>query len=348
MYRSADGIFAFRLRPDGSGFTLEGTSPRYTAMTLIGLAGEQAEAASACLGGETPQSLSRRMLGQVGEWGNLGDVAVTLWAARALGEDGEPALRRLLAMQPVERPYPTVQVAWSLAALCFEPGMTHDDTRQALARRLVESLPTDGSVFPHELGSANSRSHVACFADLVYPVHALAHYHVRSDDRSALAVATRVADHFCGLQGEEGQWWWHYDVRTGRVIEGYPVYAVHQDAMAPMALFAVQEAGGPDYSEPIARGLRWLAASPELDGGTLVDEGVGITWRKVARREPGKASRYVRAAASRIHPSLRLTALDLLFRPGAIDMEDRPYHLGWLLYAWPERRLAAWSPREAM
>ena len=33
-----------------------------------------------------------------------------------------------------------------------------------------------------------------------------------------------------------GQWWWHYDVRDGSVVERYPVYSVHQHAMAPMAL----------------------------------------------------------------------------------------------------------------
>jgi hypothetical protein len=122
------------------------------------------------------------------------------------------------------------------------------------------------------------------------------------------------------------------------VLEGYPVYAVHQDSMAPMALFALHDAGGRDFRENAARGLSWLGASPELQGGTLIDRGAGLIWRKVARREPRKLARYLQAAASRIHPSLRVPGLDRLLPPTAVDDEDRPYHLGWILHAFPPAR----------
>ena len=75
-------------------------------------------------------------------------------------------------------------------------------------------------------------------------------------------------------------------------------------------------------------------ALPELEGGSLIDDGAGLIWRKVARREPGKLSALLQAAASRLHPRLRVPGLDLLFPP-AIDYEDRPYHLGWVLHAFP-------------
>ena len=41
------------------------------------------------------------------------------------------------------------------------------------------------------------------------------------------------------------------DVRTGRVIEGYPVYAIHQDAMGPMALFALEDACGVQHWDEV-------------------------------------------------------------------------------------------------
>jgi hypothetical protein len=50
--------------------------------------------------------------------------------------------------------------------------------------------------------------------------------------------------------------------------------------------------------------------------------------------------RYLQSAVSRVHPSFRIPAIDALFPPGAIDYEDRPYHLGWLLYAWRDE--VAW------
>ena len=83
------------------------------------------------------------------------------------------------------------------------------------------------------------RGHVSCFADFVYPIQALSYYHQATRDARAAEVAISCAERMCQMQGPEGQWWWHFDIRAGRLVEGYPVYSVHQDSMAPMALFAL-------------------------------------------------------------------------------------------------------------
>jgi len=72
------------------------------------------------------------------------------------------------------------------------------------------------------------------------------------------------AEAICRMQGPSGQWWWHYDARNGRIFERYPVYAVHQDGMAPMALFALGEVARLDFSEPIYKGLAWISGNNEL------------------------------------------------------------------------------------
>ena len=82
---------------------------------------------------------------------------------------------------------------------------------------------------------------MTCFADFVYPIQALSHYHMALGCPEAMDAATRCADRMCKLQGPAGQWWWHFDVRTGQGVERYPVYAVHQEAMAPMALRALRQ-----------------------------------------------------------------------------------------------------------
>ena len=191
-------------------------------------------------------------------------------------------------------------------------------------------------MFPHwPVGAKRpwTRAHVTCLADLVYPVQGLSHYHRTFGSDDSIDVARRCADRICQLQGEHGQWWWHYDVRTGRVIERYPVYAVHQDSMGPMALTAVEQACGRDYGEAIGRSLAWLDHSPEIDG-SLIDEQADVIWRKVARHEPGKLVRKLQAATSRLHPALRALGAGLVFRPGCVDYESRPYHMGWILHAW--------------
>jgi len=117
------------------------------------------------------------------------------------------------------------------------------------------------------------------------------------------------------------------------VVEGYPVYSVHQHAMAPMALLDLADAGGNLQMDAICRGLQWLASPPETTEDLILDE-PGVTWRKVARSDQRKAVRGLRAASTRIHPGFRLSVLDKVFPPGAVDRECRPYELGWLLMTW--------------
>jgi len=337
IFLSDEGLYAFRLQRTPSGTRLEGTSHRYTAIAAIGLATETAS--TAATGWASSSGLCARLTRDMDALTNVGDVALTLWACAAAGHgDRDAARARLLRMRPDERPLPTVEVAWALAALCVDSNAATTETRARIASRLGGSL-SPSAVFPHALGEGGGlRAHISCFADMVYPIQALALHHRLSGDEPGLAAASKAADLICRLQGPAGQWWWHYDYRSGRVVEPYPVYSVHQDAMAPMALFALQEASGRDFTEPIDRGLDWLRASPELGGRSLVDHDTGVIWRKVARREPGKLSRYLQATASVAHPGLRFPATDILFPPRVIDYETRPYHLGWLLHAFPAGR----------
>ena len=212
--------------------------------------------------------------------------------------------------------------------------------RAPLAERLIAAAPPSG-IFPHHVPASASprlRRHVGCFADQVYPILALAQAAAAGCHPAALRVAERTARQICQELGPAGQWWWHYDTRTGRVIEGYPVYAVHQDSMGPMALLALAEAGGTLHGEPIARGLDWLYAAPELGGASLIDEPQKVIWRKVARREPRKFVRRLQAACSAVHRNLRAPAVDWVFSASSVDDECRPYHLGWILFAWPPSR----------
>jgi hypothetical protein len=348
MYRPDEGLFTFRVRRRAEALLLEGSSRRYTAIALIGLAGEDEGVQSSVLAGIGVRTACARLVSDVPRLENLGDVALVLWAACAAGHpERRSVAERLLAFQPAEAAHPTVEVAWTLAALCADLDAPVGPLRNRLARRLIASLEPRSGMFPHGLGGrpGGFRGHVCCFADLVYPIHALARYAEAFGDAEARDVALRCSGAICARQGHDGQWWWHYDRRSGNVVERYPVYAVHQDAMAPMALFALERAAAIDLHSPIAKGLAWLADAPELGGSSLIDEGAGLIWRKVARREPRKFSRYVQAAVSRLHPAFRTPGLDILFPPRVIDYEDRPYHLGWLLHAWPAGRAAQWDAR---
>jgi hypothetical protein len=331
MYRQPERRFVFTERAAGAALAGEGRSDRYSAIALIGLASIDRTIAPF-----TPaerRAIAAALVERVSDHG-LGDAALIAWAAALSGVPAEAAWARIEALAPAESTQPTVQLAWALTALCVARDHQGAALRARVAERLMAAYAERGRVFPPVVGEAALRSHVSCFADQVYPIQALAEYSRATGDRRALAIADGCAARICALQGDAGQWWWHYDARSGTVLEEYPVYAIHQDAMAPMALFALARAGGTPHEAAVSRGLHWLAASPELAGGTLIDLRRGTVWRKVARREPGKTSRYLHAAASRLREGARMPGLQHVFAPGAIDLEDRPYHWGWFLYAW--------------
>lgn len=349
MYLPDEQAFVFCIRRGPGGDMPEGISSRYTAIVLIGLATQPATSAEAIFGGRgDTHAVCNRLLQDIHRVSNMGDVALTLWAAAVLGHpDAGRALDRLRRLDPIDGPHPTVEVAWALSALTANHDQVGDTAlADRVARRLKVSFNAASGVFPHWPYGVKRpflRSHVSCFADLVYPVQALSHHYRATGDEKSIEAARRCGRLMCDTQGEQGQWWWHFDARTGRVIEGYPVYAVHQDAMAPMALWALRDACGEDSTEAIERGVGWLVSSRELRGETLIDEGANLIWRKVARHEPGKLSRGLQALASRVSPGWRAPVIGSVLRPGRIDHECRPYHLGWLLHAWPPEQ----SAREA-
>jgi hypothetical protein len=342
MYYPDQRLFAFRLRKDGKNEILEGVSRRYTAIVLIALAGEDRSIAAEVLDGHRPEDVCTRLIEDLDRMEDLGEVALTTWAARALGHSkASAAIDALRRMEPWRRPHPTVELSWALTALVADGGDVTDMAQaQMTAQTLLASFRRESGVFSH--GSPGGkvprlRAHVSCFADFVYPVQALSHYYLAAGDVQMAEAAASCAKHICQLQGPAGQWWWHYDIRTGRVVERYPVYAVHQDAMAPMALAVLAKACGQDHSASVEKGLRWLE-EPAENAGPLIDAERNVIWRKVARREPRRLVRGLQAAASGLHPSLRVPGVDLFFPPVTIDYETRPYEMGWILYAWPAGR----------
>ncbi|MGW7528375.1 hypothetical protein [Streptomyces sp. NPDC054783] len=350
--------FAFtmagRKAPDGS-WTLErrGTSARYAAITALGARFLPEDRQRAVLGGRTAEEFTGLLVESLPGVTNLGDAALIAWAA---AETGHPklsdAVARVGALDEDGRPQYTVEAAWVLSALAAARGTLDVESRFTAARdRLLRARIGGSPLFPHATGPGLVpwyRAHVSCFADQTYPLQALARAHASGvgggGDPQALAAADACAARICELQGAGGQWWWHYDARTGGVVEGYPVYSVHQHAMAPTALFDLADAGGTDFGASVRKGLRWmtdvpeLAERPELREPLIRDE-LGATWRKVYRGDPKKAVRAARGLGTRVAPSLRLKTLDRLYRPLCVDRECRPYEFGWMLHAWQGGRI---------
>lgn len=334
---TADGEMPFTLRgvagPDGPQVKPEGHSLRYTAIVALGLARQPQDVQRDVLAGVDAAELARSCLTLAAASRDPGAIAISLWAAgEVAGATDEALATRLL--ECIRRPLvATVDCSWAVVAgLAMPEGATANSLVDEGAAILTASQGPKGT-FPHALPQPRGlRGHVGSFADQIYPIQALVRVAARTGDASVLSTAEKTARRIVELQGAGGQWWWHYDARTGEVVERYPTYSVHQHGMAPMVLSELAASGGTNYRDAVQRGVDWLGTHPECVE-PLVAPTLGVVWRKVGRREPHKASRAAGALATRVRPGAAVPFIDHIWPAGRVDYECRPYELGWLLYA---------------
>lgn len=340
MY-AGNGQFVHTMRgtpKTGATVAPEGDNLRYAAIVALGLAFIDQESQQKILDGATARELALTSAERAKTATDTGAIALAAWAAaEAAGSFSTELLERLAAIVARDEvPINTVDCAWVLTAAlaAAKLGDTNSLCHRAAKRLLKAQGPT--GLFSHKIpAEANGgfRSHVSCFADQVYPIQALARFSVAFNDKVALTAADACAARICALQGDAGQYWWHYDFRNDGVVEGYPVYSVHQHAMGPLALFDLKEAGGTDHWRATVKGVSWLYDHPEMDG-ELISASKGVIWRKIGRQEPRKAVRSLSAVTTSLRPGLKLPGIDIAFPHNRIDYECRPYEFGWMLYAW--------------
>jgi hypothetical protein len=326
---------------NGSGVIPEGDNLRYTINVAQGLAWTSEAEQRSVLGGKTAVDLALSCIKRAAKCNEPGAIALAAWAAAETAGVFAAELFELLETSLTQdKSVQTVSCAWALTAALAARHLGPTAEVQRLASRiLLLHAQSDSGLFRHltpASAAGFARGHVGCFADQVYPIQALARLGYMDGDRVALRAAEACAARIVALQGEAGQWWWHYNTRDGSVVEGYPVYSVHQHAMAPMALLDLYDAGGTDHRAALAKGLAWLDRRPESDEA-MVSPQDGVIWRKIGRTEPPKLVRSVAAVTTALVTGWRLPGMDSAFPPGKVDRECRPYEFGWMLYAWRSR-----------
>jgi len=326
--------------PAGVRLQVEGRNARYGAMAALGLDRLPEAEQQDVLAGRTAREVARSAAELAWEGTDPGAIAIAAWAEAEVNDTyADKLFGRMAELLKTGVALPAVDTAWMLTAAVAAASLADtDEVLDAAAARLLRHRGPQG-IYPHLLPASAGprwRAHVGSFADQVYPLQALARASRLRGEKDWLAAADATAARLVELQGAAGQWWWHYDHRDGSVVESYPVYSVHQHAMAPMVLGDLAEAGGTDHVEAVGRGVCWLENHPEVVE-ELIAPRWGLVWRKVGRREPPKAARAVQAVASSAHTGARVPGLDALLPAGVVDHECRPYELGWLLYAWLPR-----------
>jgi hypothetical protein len=327
--RLDDGAFCFEV--EAPGLAPSGRSLRYTLMCLLGL--QRARRAGLDVP-VAPAELLRLAVDEIGSPEmTLGDLGLLLWADARDGWRWHDKVAFTIHGR-IGAGFPDVEgleLAWVVTGAA-ESGadLLLDDSLERLLRRVD---PASGLIRHHDAGW---RARFPNFATQIYGVLALTIAASRGRDH-VLSAARRTADRLIELQRPDGGWPWIYDTRSGRVVEPYELYSVHQDGMAPMALLELSEVSGePRYREAALRGVEWIFGRNDL-GRTLLDRDAGILYRSIRRRRGFDRGLLYLNTAGAMAGGAPFAAK----RWGIeVNPTDRPYHLGWVLEAWSGREPA--------
>jgi hypothetical protein len=346
MFDAERGLFSHKTVAEEGRYVNWEPNVLYSAVSLVGILRQRRRPADQVLPlGRALDGLHRA----TAERSRPGEIGNFVWAATmAEDERGIEMTRRLAAVDPAGCPSGELgQVLYGLVC----GARAHEAERdRAMAAARVAAEELLGRFSPRaEVFRTSPRARrlprrelleagLASFAAQVYPLHGLAALHLYTGEAPPPALA-RVAGRIVEAQGPQGEWWWIYSSRSRVVLEGYPVYSVHQDGMAFLGLSELERLGLGSFLEPLALGLDWIFGANEL-GASLV------------RRDPPMVHRNVQRAGSDADGPYGVSKADLwrILRrswaprisgdvtdasPERLEVleECRSYHLGWLLYA---------------
>ncbi len=337
-------LFCFTVKRTGAGSVVqEKKSYRYTIISLLGL--NQYER----FGGRSPIDVKRALnslIEKTGTIDNIGNLGLLLWLASRVEAGRLPQLytdlqvgAALAKYQDAIRGY-TTEMAWFLtgvssAALTLKDTSARWRIPAEQTYQLIKNNYSGKGIFGHLKKASikgTLRGRIGCFADQVYPIYAFTKFARAYQNEEAAGIALECANTVCRLQGPYGQWWWHYDSSTGKMVGQYPVFGTHQNGMAPMALFAIGEAAGINFRPQIYKGLLWVDGNNEL-GVDMIDTTHNVIWRSFYR------------AKHKMNYDMLWSLLQLPEKKNGhddikVNYECRPYHLGWILYAFSPEKIA--------
>jgi hypothetical protein len=347
VHREEDGLFPFSTRLIRGRYVNEFDHEhtlRYTINTFLGLR-EAVQAGEANEWSELyPQQLQRFLDCHRRRITNPADLG--LLALLLAGDDNGDATRETVDLLEgiVRRGRPERLVLqdlcwmlWGAVALAQADVPKAAKIAGAVFDILDEHLVQPRTLLPRH-STARHRRDLVSFGGIVYFLRASFEYARFADDARAWTLFERGVRAMLAIQGPDGEWPWLISVRSGRPLDFYPVFAVHQDSMAMLFLLPAADTGFRDVDAAIGRSLRWVEGANE-SGERMYLEHPFLAYRSIRREQALlKPRRYVRALGN----SIRGRAGSLA-GPGnvTINKECRSYHLGWILYAWSGRQIGA-------
>jgi hypothetical protein len=206
-------------------------------------------------------------------------------------------------------------------------------TATELFKFLVERYHAPSGLFFD--AASGPRRRFGSFATQTYLLLACYAYGELMNDERAIRMANAGTRKLIERQGPQGEWPWFFDAMTGRVLDFYEVYSVHQYGMAPAFLERAERNGVPDARKAIVRGFHWVLGDNQLGKPMLVPD-LHLSIRSQVRKgelqtKNWRVLRAVRNAALGLDPKLIDASL---VEP---RLECRSYELGWILWSFGSR-----------
>ena len=348
-------LFYNRLKEKDEVISRIASSTRYSIISLIGLYQARNYGYTVNLNLEYLTSRITANLYKI----KLPDIGLLLWLSSVAVDDNlakivYEKLDNMLKKTSINS-LMTISLAWILTGLSKSFALINEDEKvnkqlELLLTKLLKSYNSKAGLFTSFNGKKKNifakiiHSEIGCFADQVYSIIALSEYCKINDNQEVKSVVESATNRTISLQGNYGEWPWLFDVEKGTILEKYPIYSVHQTAMAPMALKTAGEVIGHNYGEIIEKSLEWFDKI-DFDDNGFIDEEKNIIWRSIKKRGKTKSLlnhfglNYGGITADdkkRIFKKIILNKLPLkhesIMEKLVVDYESRPYHYGWILY----------------
>ncbi|WP_246550946.1 MULTISPECIES: hypothetical protein [Bradyrhizobium] len=202
-----------------------------------------------------------------------------------------------------------------------------------LYRFLKERFHGDSGLFFD--APSGFRRRFASFATQTYLSIACYQYGEFTGDASALVMADTCVRDLIALQGPQGEWPWFFDAMSGRILDFYEIYSVHQYGMAPALLEWAERFGRRGARDALVRGFNWVLGHNQLGRTMLVPE-LSLTIRSQVRKGEltTKAPRVLRAIKNvwLENGGELIDSQDV-----GVRLECRSYELGWILWSFGRR-----------
>jgi len=179
------------------------------------------------------------------------------------------------------------------------------------------------------------RRRYASFATQTYLMLACYAYGELMNDNRAIEIANICTRQLIARQGPNGEWPWFFDAASGRVVDFYEVYSVHQYGMAPAFLERAEQHGVLEARSAIIKGFNWVLGQNQLAIPMLVPD-LHLTIRSQVRKGELYTKKW------RAFRALRNSILGreaVLIDPAGLQLrlECRSYELGWILWSFGQR-----------